>query len=82
MLTGGDFPKYRGRMEYVCLGCGQRYDIRELFYTCPKCSGVFVLEDTTFDSLAEFPPSYWQSLSISGPPPGPRPCAASSATTS
>ncbi len=62
MLTGGDFPKYRGRMEYVCLGCGQRYDIRELLYTCPKCGDVFLLEDTAFDTLAEFPPSYWQSL--------------------
>ena len=62
MITVSDFPKYRGTMEYVCLGCGARFDIRELYYTCPHCSGVFLLEDTSFDSLLEFPPSYWQGL--------------------
>jgi len=62
MITASDFPKYRGKMEYVCLGCQARFDIHELYYTCPHCGGVFILEDTTFDSLLEFPPSYWQSL--------------------
>ena len=62
MLQTSDFPKYRGKMEYYCLGCGKRFDINELHYTCPKCGGVFLLEDTAFDSLAEFPASYWQSL--------------------
>jgi len=62
MITVSDFPKYRGKMEYVCLGCQARFDIHELYYTCPHCGGVFVLEDTTFDSLLEFPPSYWQGL--------------------
>jgi len=61
MLETSDFPKYRGKMEYFCLGCGKRYDINELHYTCPKCGGVFLLEDTNFDALAEFPASYWQS---------------------
>ena len=62
MITVSDFPKYRGKMEYVCLGCQARFDINELYYTCPHCGGVFLLEDTTFDSLLEFPPSYWQGL--------------------
>ena len=62
MITTSDFPKYRGKMEYVCLGCQARFDIHELYYTCPHCGGVFLLEDTTFDSLLEFPASYWQSL--------------------
>ena len=62
MITASDFPKYRGKMEYVCLGCQARFDIHELYYTCPHCGGVFLLQDTTFDSLLEFPPSYWQGL--------------------
>ncbi|MEA4858142.1 MAG: threonine synthase [Solidesulfovibrio sp.] len=62
MITVSDFPAYRGKMEYVCLGCQARFDIRELYYTCPHCGGVFLLEDTTFDSLLEYPPSFWQSL--------------------
>ncbi|EKO38508.1 MAG: threonine synthase [Solidesulfovibrio magneticus str. Maddingley MBC34] len=62
MITTSDFPKYRGKMEYVCLGCGARFDIHELYYTCPHCGGVFLLEDTTFDSLLEYPASYWQGL--------------------
>lgn len=61
MLETSDFPEYRGKMEYFCLGCGKRYDINELHYTCPKCGGVFLLEDTNFDALAEFPASYWKS---------------------
>lgn len=57
-----DFPTYRGRMEYVCLGCQARFPVGQLYYTCPKCGGVFLLEDTAFDSLAENPPTYWKSL--------------------
>ncbi|WP_243367861.1 threonine synthase [Fundidesulfovibrio soli] len=57
-----DFPTYRGNMEYFCLGCEERFDIGELHYTCPRCGGVFLLEDTWFDSLAENPPVYWKSL--------------------
>jgi len=57
-----DFPAYRGRMEYFCLGCGARFPVGELHYTCPKCSGVFVLEDASFESLEENPPTYWKSL--------------------
>lgn len=57
-----DFPTYRGNMEYFCLGCEERFDIGELHYTCPKCGGVFLLEDTWFDSLEENPPVYWKSL--------------------
>ena len=57
-----DFPSYRGKLEYFCLGCAKRFDIGQLHYTCPDCGGVFLLEDTTFDSLAENPPVYWKSL--------------------
>jgi len=57
-----DFPTYRGNMEYFCLGCEDRFAVGELHYTCPKCGGVFLLEDIWFDSLAENPPVYWKSL--------------------
>jgi threonine synthase len=50
-MSANTFPSYRGRMEYVCLGCGARFGIDELHYTCPTCGGVFLLTDTTFDSL-------------------------------
>lgn len=61
-MTNNDFPTYRGNMEYYCLGCEDRFAVGELHYTCPKCGGVFLLEDTWFDSLAENPPVYWKSL--------------------
>ncbi|OIN99297.1 MAG: threonine synthase [Desulfovibrionaceae bacterium CG1_02_65_16] len=56
------FPTYRGRMEYVCLGCGARFDIAELHYTCPTCGGVFVLTDTTFDTLKKTTPQEWRKI--------------------
>ncbi|MEG2004400.1 MAG: threonine synthase [Bilophila sp.] len=56
------FPTYRAQMEYVCLGCGSRHPIDELLYTCPSCGGVFLLEDTTFDSLKAHDGAYWRNL--------------------
>ena len=56
------FPTYRARMEYVCLGCGERHPIDELLYTCPTCGGVFLLEDTTFDTLKAHDGAYWRNL--------------------
>ena len=56
------FPTYRGRMEYVCLGCGARHPIDELLYTCPDCGGVFLLEDTAFETLKERDGAYWRNL--------------------
>ncbi|AGW14874.1 threonine synthase [Megalodesulfovibrio gigas] len=56
------FPAYRGRMQYRCLGCGNVYGVDELLYTCPACSNVFILEDTTFDSLQETPGQDWRDL--------------------
>ena len=38
------FPAYRGKMEYVCLNCGERYPIDRLLYACPACRGVFLLD--------------------------------------
>ena len=50
-MHNSDFPTYRGRMEYVCLSCGQRYPADSLLYTCPQCGGVFLLENTDFAHL-------------------------------
>ncbi|WP_027183439.1 threonine synthase [Desulfovibrio inopinatus] len=54
------FPSYRGSMEYYCLGCSARYDINELHYTCPKCGGVFLLEDLDFEALKEDDGEVWR----------------------
>lgn len=56
------FPSYRGKMEYVCLGCGKRYPIDQLLYTCPSCGGVFLLEDTTFDTLKKKSGAEWRQV--------------------
>ncbi len=57
-----DFPSYRGELEYVCLGCEKRYASHELLYTCPQCGGVFILEDTKFDSLKAHGGQYWRDV--------------------
>lgn len=56
------FPSYRGVMEYHCLGCGKTYGIDELLYTCPECGGVFLLRDTTFDSLKKTSGREWREI--------------------
>lgn len=54
------FPEYRGHMEYACLGCGSRYGIDELHYTCPSCGGVFLLEDIRFEELEQTDGQTWR----------------------
>ncbi|SNR78460.1 L-threonine synthase [Humidesulfovibrio mexicanus] len=61
-MSANTFPSYRGRMEYVCLGCGARFGIDELHYTCPTCGGVFLLTDTTFDTLKKTSGAQWRAL--------------------
>ncbi len=56
------FPTYRGRMEYRCLGCGTRRPGDSLLYTCPDCGGVFLLENTDFDTLKRHDGQYWRDL--------------------
>ena len=55
-----DFPAYRGNMEYFCLGCNQRYGMDELHYTCPKCGGVFLLNDLNFEQLRATSGQAWR----------------------
>ncbi len=54
------FPSYRGELEYVCQGCGVRYPGDRLYYACPACSGVFLLEDKAFRRLQETPGPVWR----------------------
>ncbi len=56
------FPDYRGHMEYVCLGCGARFAMDELHYTCPECKTVFLLEDTNFEQLKKTSGVEWRNI--------------------
>lgn len=56
------FPAFRGQMEYVCQNCASRFPGDELLYTCPRCGGVFLLEDTHFAQLKEKSGSQWQEI--------------------
>lgn len=57
-----EFPAWRGKLEYVCQKCGARFPGDELHYSCPRCGGVFLLEDTRLDELKDRPGSYWRDL--------------------
>lgn len=57
-----DFPTFRGEMEYVCISCGHRFPADFLYYTCPDCGSVLLLEDKNFNKLKEKPGKYWREL--------------------
>ncbi|MBG0777823.1 MAG: threonine synthase [Desulfovibrionaceae bacterium] len=61
-MNANAFPAYRGRMEYFCLGCGRRFGVDELHYTCPDCGGVFLLENLDFAELKKTPGAEWRAL--------------------
>jgi threonine synthase len=55
-------PKPEGDLVYRCLECGAEYDISQLLYTCPKCKGLFLLEDKAADRLTKHPGAFWRRL--------------------
>jgi threonine synthase len=55
-------PKPEGDLVYRCLECGAEYDISQLLYTCPKCKGLFMLEDKAADRLKKHPGAFWRRL--------------------
>jgi len=57
-----EFPEYRGELEYSCLGCGKKFPADELYYTCPNCKGVFLLNDKKFENLKEISGKKWQEI--------------------
>ncbi|MDR0816044.1 MAG: threonine synthase [Desulfovibrio sp.] len=62
MPSTATFPTYRGRMEYVCLGCDTRYPHDSLLYACPKCGEVFLLENLDFQLLKKRDGAFWREL--------------------
>lgn len=62
MDQSAQFPAYRGRMEYFCLGCGERHGVEELLYTCPSCGGVFLLDNLAFDGLKKNSGEEWRQI--------------------
>lgn len=61
-MTRDAFPKYRGDLRYHCLECKSRYPGDELHYTCPECSGVFILKDHNFSELKKTSGEKWRSV--------------------
>ncbi len=61
-MIDSEFPAYRGRMEYFCLGCNQTFSIENLHYTCPQCGGVFLLRDNSFEILKKTPGKKWREV--------------------
>ncbi|WP_449244932.1 threonine synthase [Desulfobacca acetoxidans] len=55
-------PRPRGRMVYRCLDCGAEFGIDHLFYTCPKCQGLFLLVDLDEEQLKEHSGAFWRRL--------------------
>jgi threonine synthase len=55
-------PAPTGDMVYRCLECGAEHDISQLLYTCPKCKGLFLLEDKNAARLAAHPGAFWRRL--------------------
>lgn len=56
------FPRHRGHLIYVCLGCEARLDIAELHYTCPQCGEVLLLEDERFHELEAAGGERWREV--------------------
>lgn len=61
-MNANAFPEWRGKLEYVCLKCGERFAGDQMLYACPDCGGVFLLEDASFGDLKRQSPQYWQRL--------------------
>jgi threonine synthase len=55
-------PQPEGDLVYRCLECRAEYDISQLLYTCPKCKGLFLLEDKAADRLKKHSGEFWRRL--------------------
>jgi threonine synthase len=55
-------PKPSGHLVYRCLGCAAEYDIANLYYTCPECAQVLMIEDRQFDRLKQIPGDLWHQI--------------------
>ena len=55
-------PQHEGELIYRCLGCGQRYGISKLLYTCPDCAQVLLIYDLNFERLKKIPGEIWRKI--------------------
>ena len=55
-------PEPTGSLIYRCLGCGRRYGIERLLYTCPDCGAVLLLFDPEFERLRCLSPGQWHRI--------------------
>jgi threonine synthase len=55
-------PQPAGDLVYRCLECGAEYGIEALLYTCPKCRGLFLLEDLNEARLKERDGAFWRRI--------------------
>ena len=55
-------PDCGGHLVYRCLGCGERFGIERLLYTCPACRQVLLIEDENFDRLKAVGGATWRRL--------------------
>ncbi len=55
-------PTAVGGLGYSCLACGRIHPPKGLYYTCPDCGGLLLLEDARQDRLTERPGSFWRRL--------------------
>ncbi len=55
-------PRPRGKMVYVCLGCGAEFDITTLLYTCPDCGSVLLLETRDTGYIRETGGDTWRKV--------------------
>lgn len=49
-------------MGYNCLNCGRIHPPTELYYTCPSCGGLLLLEDAEEQRLKDRPGHLWRQI--------------------
>ena len=55
-------PAAQGDPAYKCLSCQSEFAPDRLYYTCPACGGLMMLEDRQFDRLRERGGAFWRRL--------------------
>jgi len=55
-------PTSIGGLGYSCLNCGRIHPPKKLYYTCPDCGGLLLLEDAREDRLKERPGHFWRKI--------------------
>lgn len=55
-------PRPAEGLRYVCLKCRAEHAPTRLYYTCPDCGGLLILEDGREERLRDFSGSFWRRL--------------------